>query len=88
MARILVQDDDQRMVLLDEKEIRPVHLNDEHSAAQLLERLEWAIRDAERRKVGDLRRRRVASGPRTASRPRNRRARIMARQSAVGRSFD
>ena len=87
MARILVQDDDQRMVLLDEKEVRPVHLHDEHSAAQLLERLEWAIRDAERRKVGALRRR-AASGPRAASRPRNRHARILARQSAVGRSFD
>jgi hypothetical protein len=50
MARIVVQADDQRTVLLDEKEVRPVHLNDEHSAAQLLERLEWAIRDAERSK--------------------------------------
>ena len=75
MARIVVQADDQRTVLLDEKEVRSEHLNDEHSAAQLLERLEWAIRDAERRKAGALRRPgdsrpQGASGPRSASRPR------------------
>ena len=49
MARILVQADDERTVLLDEKEVRPAHLNDEHSAMQLLERVEWAIRDEDRR---------------------------------------
>ena len=43
MARIVVQSDDQRTVLLDEKQVRPEHLNNAHSAGQLLERLQWAI---------------------------------------------
>ena len=46
MARIVVQADDQRTVLLDEKEVRPTQLYDEDSAAHLLQRLGWAIRDA------------------------------------------
>jgi hypothetical protein len=75
MARILVQADDQRTVLLDEKAIRPEHMNNPHSAAQLLERLEWAITEAERRTVG-------------ASRKRRRRAVIPSVQSALGRTFD
>jgi hypothetical protein len=37
---------DQR-ILLDE-EVRPEHMSDEHSASQLLERLGWAVIDAER----------------------------------------
>ena len=45
MARILIQADDERTVLLDEREVKPEHLSDGHSAMQLLERLEWAIRD-------------------------------------------
>ena len=49
MARILIQADDERTVLLDEKQVCPAHLNDEHSAMQLLERVEWAIRDEDRR---------------------------------------
>ncbi len=78
MARIVVQSDDQRTVLLDEKQVRPEHLNNRHSAAQLLERLQWAIRDAEGRKVGALR-------PRTES---TRTAPILSQQPAVGRTFD
>jgi hypothetical protein len=35
-------------VLLDER-VCPEHLSDEHSAAQLIERLGWAINDAEER---------------------------------------
>ena len=49
MARILIQADDERTVLLDEREVKPEHLSDDHSAMQLLERLEWAIRDEGRR---------------------------------------
>ena len=45
MARILVQADDEQTVLLDERDVRPAHVNDEHSAAQLLQRLEWAVTD-------------------------------------------
>jgi len=33
-------------VLLDER-VYSIHLSDDHSAAQLLERLSWAIADAE-----------------------------------------
>jgi hypothetical protein len=50
MARIIVTTDptDHRdaPVLLDER-VHPVHLADDHSAAQLIERLGWAINDAE-----------------------------------------
>jgi hypothetical protein len=49
MARILVQADDRRTVLLDERDVKPEHINSEHSAVQLFERLEWAVRDEGRR---------------------------------------
>jgi hypothetical protein len=48
MARILVQADDRKTVLMDERSVRPEHLNDSHCSAQLIERLEWAIRDEAR----------------------------------------
>jgi hypothetical protein len=50
MARIIVTADtrgtDERRILLDEA-VRPEHMSDEHSASQLLERLGWAVTDAE-----------------------------------------
>ena len=50
MARIIVTTDpttqDAAPVLLDER-VNSVHLSDDHSAAQLVERLGWAITDAE-----------------------------------------
>jgi len=50
MARIIVTteqtDRPDAQVLLDER-VCPDHLSDEHSAAQLIERLGWAISDAE-----------------------------------------
>jgi hypothetical protein len=45
MARILVQADDGETVLLDERSVRPAHVNSKHSLAQLMERLAWALRD-------------------------------------------
>jgi hypothetical protein len=49
MARIILTADtpaaDGAAVLLEES-VRPVHLSDEHSARQLLERLSWALSDA------------------------------------------
>jgi hypothetical protein len=45
MARIIVQADDRRTVLLDEQDVKPEHLSDKHSAVQIIERLEWAVRD-------------------------------------------
>jgi hypothetical protein len=51
MARIIVTADtrgsDEQRILLDER-VCPAHMSDEHSAAQLLERLGWAVSDAER----------------------------------------
>jgi hypothetical protein len=61
MARIIVQADDRRTVLLDEQDVKPEHLSDKHSAAQIIERLEWAVRD-ERQNIR-ARRRRKASPP-------------------------
>ena len=51
MTRIIVTADtrgsEEQRILLDE-EVRPEHMSDEHSASQLLERLGWAVSDAER----------------------------------------
>jgi hypothetical protein len=51
MARIIVTTDtggsDEQRILLDEG-VCPAHISDEHSASQLLERLGWAVTDAER----------------------------------------
>jgi hypothetical protein len=52
MARIIVTTDRTEQpdgaVLLDER-VYPVHLASDHAATQLMERLAWAISDAERR---------------------------------------
>ena len=48
MARVMVQTDNNHVTLLDEKNVRPVHLESELSAGQLLDRIGWAIREAER----------------------------------------
>jgi hypothetical protein len=51
MARIIVTADtrgsDEQRILLDEG-VCPAHMSDEHSASQLLERLGWAVTEAER----------------------------------------
>jgi hypothetical protein len=51
MARIIVTTDeathDPAPVLLDER-VYSIHLDNEHNAAQLIERLGWAITDAEK----------------------------------------
>ena len=50
MARIIVTTDAGRRidapVLLDER-VCPEHLSDDHAAAQLIERLGWAVTDAD-----------------------------------------
>jgi hypothetical protein len=50
MAKILVTADDTRQgtsaVLLEES-VSVVHLSTDHAAMQLIERLDWAVRDAE-----------------------------------------
>ncbi|HEY4428204.1 MAG TPA: hypothetical protein VGN08_08390 [Solirubrobacteraceae bacterium] len=60
MARILVQADDDQTVLFDEH-VSPIHLSSEHSATQLLERLEWAVEDESGRRRRRPKRSRIAS---------------------------
>lgn len=48
MARILVEADDQRAVLLDERNIKPELMRDRHAAVQLIERVAWAVSDEDR----------------------------------------
>jgi hypothetical protein len=55
MPRIIVTTDtseipDRASVLLDES-VRSVHLSSDHAAAQLVERLTWAVGDAESAEV-------------------------------------
>ena len=47
MARVVVTDDSGREVLLDER-VQSIHLASSHSSTQMLERLQWAVQDAER----------------------------------------
>jgi hypothetical protein len=51
MARIIVttdQNEDPNAAVLLEERVYPVHLATDHAATQLMERLAWAIGDAER----------------------------------------
>ncbi|HTY97505.1 MAG TPA: hypothetical protein VMB91_10740 [Solirubrobacteraceae bacterium] len=47
MARVVVTDDSGREVLLDEQ-VQAIHLATSHSSTQMLERVTWAVQDAER----------------------------------------
>jgi hypothetical protein len=50
MARIIVTTDpteDPHVPVLLEERVYPVHLDDGHAAARLIERLAWAVTDAE-----------------------------------------
>ncbi len=78
MARIVVETDDRRHTLLDEREVSGVQLKSKHSAEQLLERLAWAIDDADTRIARLDRKTRAARGRRV----------IPDTTSAVGRGFD
>ncbi len=49
MARVMVQIDKNRVILVDEKNVRPIQPGSERSAGQLLDRIGWAIGDARRR---------------------------------------
>lgn len=59
MATVIVRGDDQRVLM--SEEVLPDHLDDDHSAVQLLERLAWAIEDAhaQARRHREARRRRL-----------------------------
>lgn len=45
MATVIVRSDHDHAILMSEQ-VLPDHLDDDHSAVQLLERLAWAIEDA------------------------------------------
>ena len=80
MARIIVQaDGPEPATLLDERNVRSFHLEGD-SAMHLLERLAWAIQDAELRR---------ASSPFGTRRPRPRRRRgSLPGRHAVARASD
>lgn len=46
MARVIVETDDHRHVLLDEG-VHPVHMGDEHVSLQIIERIAWAVEEAD-----------------------------------------
>jgi hypothetical protein len=58
MTRITVTADirgsEEHRILFDE-EVCPEHMSDKHSASQLLERLGWAVSDAERAPAAAIR---------------------------------
>ena len=47
MARIIVTPDEQRDVVLLDENVYPVHLDNELSSWQVIERLAWAVHDGE-----------------------------------------
>jgi len=61
VARVMVQTDKNHVLLVDEKNVRPVHPGSEESAGQLLNRIGWAIPDAERRTARRTMRKYVAA---------------------------
>lgn len=69
-------------VLLDEH-ISTVHLSSDHAAGQLIERLSWAIRDAERAELDRLARPLLRGAAIPARRPGSSRRRAPARSAAA-----
>jgi len=61
MARVMVQTDQNHLLLVDETTVRPIHRRSDQSAGQLLDRIGWAIRDAERRTTRPTMRKYVAA---------------------------
>ena len=47
MARIIVTPDEQSDVVLLDERIYPIHLENKLSSLQMIERLAWAVKDAE-----------------------------------------
>jgi hypothetical protein len=67
-------------ILLDER-VETVHLSTDHGAAQLVERIAWAISDAEEAESSD----RVAVAPEALARARNARRALRPTVALVGR---
>jgi len=61
MARVMVQTDKNHVLLVDERNVRPIGLGSEQSAGQLLDRIGWAIGDAKRRTARRTMRKYVAA---------------------------
>jgi hypothetical protein len=61
MARVMVQTDRNHVLLVDEKNVRPICPGSEQSAGQLLDRIDWAIRDVKRRTARRTMRKYVAA---------------------------
>jgi hypothetical protein len=53
MARIIVTPDERNDVVLLDERIYPIHLENELSSLQMIERLAWAVEDAEARRPED-----------------------------------
>ena len=51
MARVIVTPDDQSDVVLLDERVYPVHLENQLSSQQVIERLAWAVEDAQARDV-------------------------------------
>jgi ABC-type enterochelin transport system ATPase subunit len=47
MARIIVTPDDKTDVVLLDERVNPIHLRNEFSSMQVIERLAWAVEDAD-----------------------------------------
>jgi hypothetical protein len=75
MARIIVTPDDQSDVVLLDERVNPIHLRNEFSSLQVIERVAWAVEDADATARDDhepahaleSRRPRRAGGPRSIS---------------------
>jgi hypothetical protein len=61
MALVMVQTDETHVILVDERNVRPIHLGSEQSAGQVLERIGWTVGDAERRTARRTMRKYVAA---------------------------
>ncbi len=61
MARVVVQTDKNHVPVLDETNVRPIRQRSDQSAGQLLDRIGWAIPDAERRTARRTMRKYVAA---------------------------
>jgi hypothetical protein len=62
MARIIVTPDEDRDVVLLDERVYPVHLENHLSQLQVIERLTWAVQDAEATRQSS-----VTPGPRVPS---------------------
>jgi hypothetical protein len=63
MARIIVTPDKQSDVVLFDERVQPIHLENRFSSLQVIERLAWAVQDAEAAEREDHTARRDGASP-------------------------